>query len=61
MEGRKHEFSALTVWQHHSSSSLEKIKIGELLLFGHGIKVGFFAHHSQVDTTTFQEKCKNLE
>jgi hypothetical protein len=56
MEGRKHEFSALTVWQHHSSPSLEKIKIGELLLFGHGIKVGFFAHHSQVDTTTFLRK-----
>ena len=33
----------------------------ELLLYGHGIKVGFFAHHSQADTSTFQEKCTNLE
>jgi N-acetyl-anhydromuramyl-L-alanine amidase AmpD len=33
----------------------------ELLLYGHGIKVGFFAHHSQADSSAFQEKCTNLE
>ena len=49
------------VKQSDSKDRQKAINLGELLLYSHGIKGGFFVYHSQVDTSAFQEKCKNLK